>query len=83
MALSLEGWGRQYSDMIKEGGRKNLNRGGVGSDRRQQHQDQTQGENLRVPSLIIQGPKQPDLKRTKGKGWVGGLLYVHNIYIYI
>lgn len=28
MALSLEGWGRQYSDMIKEGGRKNLNREG-------------------------------------------------------
>lgn len=39
MALSLEGWGRQYSDMIKERGRKNFNRGGLG---------QTEGNNTKI-----------------------------------
>lgn len=35
---------------------------GVGSDRRHQRQDQTLGENLRVPSLITRAPRSQNLK---------------------
>lgn len=54
MALSLEGWGRQYSDMIKEreGGRKNFNGGGLGQTEGNNTKIRL-GENLRVLSLII------------------------------
>lgn len=66
MALSLEGWGRQYSDMIKEreGGRKNFN-GGVGSDRRQQHQDQTRrkSEGSVINHLRTKAPRSKETRR--------------------